>query len=661
MRQGVAPVVMMTRRLALAVLVSLSGCQCGERLVDSGGQLLVEPSALNFGSLEPGQRESRELVGTVSGRRQVTITGVSIEQAPHRPFATSMFPRTVKPGDEVRFFVEYAPQAVTSEDLGVLVLETDAPTGAVRIPLKGRVTQSCSPRTACFMPEGATPECGTQPDGCGGTVTCGVCSAGALCVSARCVPLPVDAGVRVDAGVSVDAGSTTDAGVCLATSCTANGATCGTIADGCGGTLNCGVCGSGAACQQNRCVCAGGTTEVCGDGVGNNCDGNTDCADPQCSGLMACAQPTCTITTPEVQITRAPGNAYGAFLLAVPGGWAVFTHEDASGTSAMRYSLARLTPQLTPIGSSGAVTNTGVAHRPYAAWTGTEFGLAWSDTSNWMQSNDVLFTRVSATGQRMLATDLPISAQPGLAFPSAIGWNGTSREFGVLWADDRTMSTTDRSLYFRRVDALGQLVGAEVRLTSSPAGVTTDYGDITWGGANWGIVATQFRQGAPFMLFNRLSSVGAPEVADVQLNTAGANAFQPRVASSPTHYAAVFQEYASGNSTQSDIVLSRLDKSGPANAIRIPVTTSRSATNASVLWAGSKWLVAFEDGRSGVRRVYLARFAADGTRMGGDELVSCLPTSAGFPHLAFDGTTVGVTFISTIAGLPQAFVKTFAP
>ncbi|MDP3502162.1 MAG: hypothetical protein Q8S33_17650 [Myxococcales bacterium] len=652
---------MVTRKLVLVVVFAVSGCQCGERVVGSGGQLLVEPSAIDFGTLRPGQRESRELVGTVSGRSQVTITSVSIEQAAHRPFATSMFPRTVNPGDEVRFFVEYAPQASVLEDRGVLVLETDASSGAVRIPLSGRMAEACSPRTACFVLEGVTPECGTQADGCGGSVTCGSCASGARCVSARCVPLPVDAGVRVDAGVVIDAGVVVDAGVCVATSCTATGSTCGTIADGCGGTLNCGTCAGGSSCQQNRCVCAGGTTEACGDGLDNNCDGNVDCADPQCSGLMACAQPMCTLTTPEVQVTRAPGNAYGAFLLSIPTGWAVFTHEDSNGTSSMRYSLSRLTPQLAPVGASTAVTNTGVAHRPYAAWNGTEFGLAWSDTTNWMQSNDVLFTRVSATGQRMLATDLPISAQPGLAFPSAIGWNGVAREFGVLWADDRTGSNTDRSLYFRRVDAMGQLSGAEVRLTPSPAGVTTDYGDLTWGGTNWGIVATQFRQGAPFMLFNRLSSVGAPEVADVQLNTVGSNAFQPRIGSSPTHYAAVFQEYAPGNPSQSDIVLSRLDKSGPANAIRIPVTSSHSATNASVIWAGSKWLVAFEDGRSGVRRVYLARFAADGTRLGGDELVSCLPTSAGFPHLAFDGTTVGVTFISTIAGLPQAFVKTFAP
>ncbi len=667
-----APVGMMTRKLTLGVLFAVSSCQCGDRVVGSGGQLLIEPSALDFGTLRPGQRESRELVGTVSGRGQVTITTVTIEQAAHRPFATSMFPRAIKAGDEVRFFVEYAPQS-TGEDRGMLVLETDAPTGAVRIPLSGRVAASCSARTACFDLEGVTPECGTQADGCGGSLTCGSCTSGALCVSGRCVPLPVDAGVRVDAGVVADAGATVDAGVAadagvcvVATSCTSTGATCGTIADGCGGTLNCGACGNGAACQQNRCVCAGGTTELCGDGVDNNCDGNVDCADPQCSGLMVCAQPACTITTPEVQVTRAPGNASGAFLLSTSSGWAVFAHENASGSPGagpvpLRYSFSRLTPQLTPIGTTTAVTNTGVAHRPYAAWTGTEFGLAWSDTNSWMQGNDVLFTRISATGQRMLANDLAISAQPGLAFPSSIGWNPASREFGVLWADDRTMSTMDRSLYFRRVDALGQLVGAEVRLTPSPTGVTTDYVDISWGGANWGLIATQFRQGAPFMLFNRLSSVGAPELADVQLNTAGVNAFQPRIASSPTHYAAVFQEHVPGNSAQSDIVLSRLDKTGPANAIRIPVTSSRSATNASVVWAGTKWIVAFEDGRSGVRRVYLARFAADGTRLAGDELLSCLPTSAGFPHLAFDGTTVGVTFISTIAGVPQAFVKTFAP
>ncbi|RKI74024.1 hypothetical protein D7X55_03710 [Corallococcus sp. AB049A] len=42
---------------------------------------------------------------------------------------------------------------------------------------------------------------------------------------------------------------------CVPTSCTSQGAACGTVSDGCGGTLSCGTCGSGLTCSaSNACV-----------------------------------------------------------------------------------------------------------------------------------------------------------------------------------------------------------------------------------------------------------------------------------------------------------------------------------------------------------------------------------------------------------------------
>jgi hypothetical protein len=474
-----------------------------------------------------------------------------------------------------------------------------------------------------------------------------------------------DAGTPIDAGTPVDAGSPIDAGVCVPSSCTAAGASCGAISDGCGRMLNCGICAMGAACQEGRCVCAAGTTELCGDGVDNNCDGNIDCIDPQCSGLMACAQPVCTVTTPEQQITAPPSNAYGVFILSTPSGWTVFTHED-TGNVNLRYSMIRLSPSLSTLGSS-AVTAIGAAHRPYAAWSGSEFATAFSDSlQGGTMSNDVFFTRVSATGQRMLSSDVPISVRPGIAFPASIAFNSTANEYGVLWGDAQTMPPigTDRGLSFRRVSAQGQLQGSEVAITPTRQGLTTDYSDITWGGTNYGIVATQIRPGnVPFMLFNRLTSAGSPELADVQLNTSGLGAYQPRIGSSPTQYGMVFEELPNPLSLDADIIFVRADKQGPANTQRLAVTTSRRGKTPSVLWAGGKWLVAFADTRSGRSRIYLAKFAADGTRLGSDELVSCVTQDAFFPHLATDGAQVAVAFVARGSGTgpTQAFVKQFTP
>lgn len=648
---------------ALLSLLVLAGCQCGPKLMGSESELSFDPAVIDFGRVRVGTVTSQEVVVRVMGRSTVEIARVTLEQPESRPFASTAAPRALGPGDEARFFVEFSPTAEGSFT-GAVGFETDR--GPQHLSLTGiGFMEACSPRTSCLELEGTTPQCGTQPDGCGGTIGCGSCAAGSTCASHRCVPLPVDAGApdagTVDAG-TFDAGAPRDAGGCAPRSCTAAGASCGSISDGCGGTVSCGVCASGAGCQQNQCVCAAGAIEVCGDGVDNTCDGNSDCADPQCSALAACAQPACTLTS-ELQVTSSPSNAWGAFLLSTSAGWAVVTHED-TGHVAMRYSLTRLSPTAT-IAGSGPITSVGVAHRPFAAWSGSEIGLAWSDVSQGMTgTNDVYFTRVSSAGQRMMASDLAISVRPGMAFPASVAWNPAASEYGVLWADSQPMppAGSDRGLLFRRVNAQGVLMGAEVALVPPAPGLTTDYSDLVWGGGNYGIVATQIRPGnVPFMLFNRLSAIGTPELSDLQLNAAGRPAYQPHLTSSPTQYGVVFEEYLSSSTVQSDVVFARADKQGPANATRTVVTTSHSSKQPSVLWAGGKWIVAFADSRSGVSRIYVARFAADGSRLGSDELASCVTGAARFPHLATDGARVGLVFIADQGTTPQAFFKTFTP
>lgn len=97
---------------------------------------------------------------------------------------------------------------------------------------------------------------------------------------------------------------------CTARTCAGVGATCGQIADGCGGLLNCGVCtppntcgGGGVAnqcgssCKRRTCGEAGATCGIVGDGCGGtlNCG---DCTPPAiCGGggqANVCGTPSCT-------------------------------------------------------------------------------------------------------------------------------------------------------------------------------------------------------------------------------------------------------------------------------------------------------------------------------------------------------------------------------
>ncbi len=79
-------------------------------------------------------------------------------------------------------------------------------------------------------------------------------------------------------------------GSCTPTTCAAQGKNCGTIADGCGGTLSCGTCADGQTCSDNVCTTSTCTPTTCaaqGKDCGTIADG--------CGGTLSCG----TCTAPE--------------------------------------------------------------------------------------------------------------------------------------------------------------------------------------------------------------------------------------------------------------------------------------------------------------------------------------------------------------------------
>jgi hypothetical protein len=144
--------------------------------------------------------------------------------------------------------------------------------------------------------QGAT--CGPVGDGCGGVIDCGTCTAPQTCGGG---------GTLFACG-----GGGTGSGSCTPRTCAQAGATCGVVADGCGGlTPDCGACASGTTCG--------------GGGVANMCAG------PPCTGLCL-AQNACTnmpkttisgtVTAPghtNTAVWGAPDPIYGA-LVYVPNG-----------------------------------------------------------------------------------------------------------------------------------------------------------------------------------------------------------------------------------------------------------------------------------------------------------------------------------------------------
>ena len=156
--------------------------------------------------------------------------------------------------------------------------------------------------------------CGSAPDGCGGTQTCGtcapplVCSTGGKCAGSSCTPTtctalgytcgswPDGCGGALDCGpctAPATCGGTGIPGKCGGSSCTPTncatlGHDCGSWSDGCGGTLNCGPCTAPATCggsgTPGKCGGTSCTPKTCA-ALGVECGSWAD----GCGGSVTCA------------------------------------------------------------------------------------------------------------------------------------------------------------------------------------------------------------------------------------------------------------------------------------------------------------------------------------------------------------------------------------
>lgn len=127
---------------------------------------------------------------------------------------------------------------------------------------------TCTKKTCAFY----NAQCGTVPDGCGGTVNCPPCPTGEVCGGG---------------GVAYQCGAIS----CTPRTCQQQGIQCGQTGNGCGGIAQCDPCPPGTTCG------GGGTPNVCGAPnctPATTCPAGMDCGQyPNgCGGAITCGQCT---------------------------------------------------------------------------------------------------------------------------------------------------------------------------------------------------------------------------------------------------------------------------------------------------------------------------------------------------------------------------------
>jgi len=184
---------------------------------------------------------------------------------------------------------------------------------------------------------------------------------------------------------------------------------------------------------------------------------------------------------------------------------------------------------------------------PAVAWNGTHYLVVWTDLSAGWNEEDLYMTLVTANGQSLWPDGVPLCNHSGASTDAAVGWDGTN--FLAVWQDSR--NGDDLDIYAARV---------------APDGTVLD------------------PNGFPVC-----------QAPDNQMNVA--------LAWNGSHYLIVWSSGRWGT----DIYGALYDPAGVGSPVEFPICQAGGLQDhPAVTWDGANFLVAWHDQRSGQADIYAA-------------------------------------------------------
>ncbi len=142
-------------------------------------------------------------------------------------------------------------------------------------------------------------------------------------------------------------------------------------------------------------------------------------------------------------------------------------------------------PDALPIGSDVQLMDEpGDSMDPVLSWTGSVFGLAWTDAGDG-SGTDILFSIMSASGS-MLGSVVQLSEGEGVFALPRIAWSGST--FGISWLD---VSLSELYLHFERIDPYTMLADSGCNMGEASG---MDH-SVTWMGSTFGVFFGSNRDG----------------------------------------------------------------------------------------------------------------------------------------------------------------------
>jgi hypothetical protein len=325
-----------------------------------------------------------------------------------------------------------------------------------------------------------------------------------------------------------------------------------------------------------------------------------------------------TPPSPEVPIAEVAWTD-GAFAI-------VWIDRDGGGTR--RIYLTRVDVAGAPLGTTQLSTASADVYNPTVAWSGSELGVAWTDSGK-----DVWFVRVAADGT-------PIGVPAAITEPTAdaagvaIAWGGD--RWGLVWGDTREGVS---KVFFAAISAMGVKLTADVRVSAAP--LRSWLPALVWTGTDFAIAYREDSgtfTGRIFLAFVDAmgNGGGIGPISDV---VAWVDA--PTIAWNGTQLAIVWDD---DRVTDRELYAAFFDAGGVEAGPDVRLTASAGySENASIAWHDGAYRVVWEDDLStGAQGLLGADIDAAGTKLTPDVDLASTILSPASPRLRWAGDRWGV-------------------
>jgi hypothetical protein len=303
----------------------------------------------------------------------------------------------------------------------------------------------------------------------------------------------------------------------------------------------------------------------------------------------------------------APQCFYEPCLVKTADGYAIAWSDNRYAAGEPEILFALLDSDATmAAGSEKRITNAPrPSSQPSLAWTGTGFGIAWSDRRAAGGQYDIYFALLDGQGNKTTG-DVQITsmqANNDYAFAPSLVWTGTG--FGVAWHDNRVFND---NIYFALINADGSKNGND-RLISLPVdngwALSHANSELIWTGTEFALF---YSGGVIFdsrIKLTRLDSNGNKIGEEIVISEDSGPSSTPKASFSGEYFGISWIDYRSGNP---ETYFTCCDSTGQKIGSDLRITDGAAkAYYCDIEWTGSGFAVIWSDYRSGNWDLYFSQ------------------------------------------------------